>query len=122
MRLPIKPRPKSLAISHWAEVEPFLENTRAVLIHRPRYVSVHQISKKYAPHLAVETWCGTTYTGTKKFTFLDRIPKGRLLCERCEVNAFAHEQPSAESIMKKHVHLGRVIAQQTCCHTVKEHP
>lgn len=64
----------------------------------------------------------TTNTGTKKFTFLDRIPKGRLLCERCEANAWAHEQPSAESIMKKHVHLGRVVAQQTCCATKGDTP
>lgn len=122
MLIPIKPKPKSLAISHWTEVEPFIENTRAVLIHRPRHVAVHRISKKYAPHLAVETWCGTTYTGTKKFTFLDRIPKGRLLCERCEVAAFARDLPTAESIMKKHVHLGRVVAQQTCCSTKEPTP
>lgn len=122
MKLPIKPRPKSLAVSHWSEVEPFVENTRAVLIHRPRCVAVHRISDKYAPHLAVETWCGTTYTGTKKFTFLTRIPKKRLLCERCEANATKHEQPSAESIMKRHVHLGRVVAQQTCCKPTKEQP
>ena len=115
MKLAIKEKPRTMAVSHWTEVEPFVENARAVLIHRPRYVDVHQISEKYAPHLAVETWCGTGYTGTKKFTFLDRIPDGRLLCQRCEVNAFAHDQPTAESIMGHHVHLGHVVAQQTCC-------
>lgn len=115
MRLPIQPKPRSLAIDDWADCEPFVENTRAVLIHRVRYVGEHRISKKYEPHLAVETWCGTVYTGMRKFTFLDRIPDGKLLCERCEVAAFAHEQPTAASLVGHHVHLGRCIPQQTCC-------
>ena len=115
MKLPIKVRPKSLAIKHWRECEPFVENSRAVLIHRVRYVGEHRISEKYEPHLAVETWCGTVYTGMRKFTFLDRLPSGKLLCERCEVSAFAHGQPAAAEIVGGHVHLGRCIPQQTCC-------
>lgn len=118
MKLQIEPKPRSMAVSHWSEVEPFLENTRAVLIHRPRYVAEHQISERYSVHLAIEAWCGNGFTGRKQFTFLDRVPEGRLLCQRCEVAAFAHGQPSAESIMGAHVHLGRVVAQRTCCHGI----
>lgn len=115
MRLPIEAKRNSLAVDHWREVEPFVENTRAVLIHRPRYVSIYKISEKYHAHLAVEAWCGTSFTGLKKFTFLDRIPDGKLLCRRCEVAAFAAGQPTASSIVGGHVHLGKVVAQQACC-------
>lgn len=122
MKLPLKVRPKSLAVKHWHECEPFVENTRAVLIHRVRYVGEHRISKKYEPHLAVETWCGTVYTGMRKFTFLDDLPAGRLLCQRCEVAAIANDQPSAEQLVGRHVHLGKVVAQQVCCQATKEQP
>lgn len=115
MKLPIKTALKSLAVSHWTEVEPFLENSRAVLIHRPRYVAEHRISERWQPHLSVTAWCGNTFSGRKQFTFLDAPPEGRLLCERCEVAAFAKGQPTAESIVGHHVHFGKVVAVQTCC-------
>lgn len=115
MRLPIQPKPLSLAIDDWTDCEPFVENTRAVLIHRVRHVGVHKISDKWPAHLAVHAWCGTAYTGLKKFTFLDEPPHGRLLCERCEAIAVKHDQPSAEQLVGRHVHFGKVVAQQTCC-------
>jgi hypothetical protein len=37
MKLPIKAKPKSLAIYDYTECEPFVENVRAVLIHRVRH-------------------------------------------------------------------------------------
>jgi hypothetical protein len=116
MKLPIKARPKSLAIYDYTECEPFVENARAVLIHRVRYLSEHKISDRWPGHFAVQAWCGTSFTGhPKKFTFLDAPPEGKLLCERCEVAAFAANQPTAESIVGRHVHIGKVVAQQTCC-------
>lgn len=115
MKLPLKAKPKSLSFYDWDEAEPFVENTRAVLIHRPRFVSEHKISDKYPFHLSVQCWCGTSFSGRKQFTFLDRVPDGKLLCQRCEVAAFAANQPTAESIVGGHVHLGRLVAQQTCC-------
>lgn len=118
MKLQIDQKPQSLAVSHWSEVEPFLENTRAALIHRPRHVAEHRISERYPAHLAIEAWCGTVFSGRKQFTFLSRVPEGRLLCQRCEVAAFAKGQPAAGSIMGEHVHLGRVVAQRTCCHHI----
>lgn len=117
MKIPIERKPKSLAISHWTEAEPFVMNKRAVLIHRPRYVDEHQISKRWSPHLSIEVWCGSTFTGRKQFTFLNAPPEGRLLCKRCEVAAFAKDQPTAESIVGRHVHLGELVAVQACCTT-----
>lgn len=115
MIVKIKAKNKSLAVKDWTEVQPFVNNERAVLIHRPRHVAEHQISKRWAPHLAITTWCGNTFTGRRQFTFLDAPPNGRLLCQRCEVAAFAAGEPTAESITGGHVHLGQVIAVQTCC-------
>ena len=99
----------------WAACAPFIENSKAVLIHRPRRVTTHRISPKYAPHISVEAWCGNTATGSKKFTFLDAPPPGKLLCARCEQKAQQAGTPSSESIVGRHVHLGGVVAVQVCC-------
>lgn len=115
MKLPIRHKPRSLAVSHWSEVEPFIMNDRAVLVHRPRYVAEHQVSSRYAPHLSIETWCGSTFSGRRQFTFLESVPDDRLLCQRCEVAAFSKGQPTAESLVGRHVHLGKLVAAQTCC-------
>lgn len=99
----------------WSSCSPYVENSRAVLVHRPRYVTTHKIGERYKPHLAIEFWCGTSSTGTKKFTFLDAPPDGRLLCARCEAKAIEHGQPSSEQLTGKHAHLGGMVAIQICC-------
>ena len=115
MKLPIQRKPKSLAVRHWSEVEPFVMNDRAVLIHRPRYVSEHQISNRYESHLSVEAWCGTVFSGRKQFTFLDAPPEEKLLCARCEEVATKRNMPTAESLVGRHIHLGKLVAAQICC-------
>jgi len=100
---------------HWKESSPFIENTRAILIHRPRFVVTHKISEKYKSHIAIECWCGNSFTGTTKFTFLDVPPENKLLCARCESVAVKHGQPSAYELTGKHIHLGRLVPQQVCC-------
>lgn len=115
MKLPLKRHKNHRFGIAWKEASPFLENSRAVLIHRPRYVTTHKIGEKWKAHIAVECWCGNTFTGTKKFTFLDVPPSSKLLCARCEANAVNHGQPTAESITGRHVHIGRLVAQQMCC-------
>ena len=100
---------------HWTACEPYVENSRAVLIHRVRHVTTHQISEKYRPHLAVDCWCGNGMTGTKKFTFLAEPPSDSLLCARCEASAVAAGLPSTEELTGKHAHIGRVVAVKVCC-------
>lgn len=99
----------------WTSCPPFIENARAALIHRPRRVTTHKIGKKYSPHIAVECWCGASFTGTKKFTFLDAPPDGKLLCFRCEEKAVHMGQLPASTLVGGHVHTGTVVAVQTCC-------
>lgn len=99
----------------WTESLPFVENRRAVLIHRPRRVTTHQISEKDSPHIGMQCWCGTCFSGTTKFTFLDAPPDGKLLCLRCETEAVKAGLPSANQLVGHHVHLGRVVPEQVCC-------
>ena len=99
----------------WSECSPFVENSMAVLVHRPRSVSTHRISDKYKAHIAVRGWCGNHFTGLKKFTFLDAPPDGKLVCERCELLAVKAGEPSSHALVGRHVHLGHVVPQQTCC-------
>ena len=115
MKLPLKRRKDARFGIAWKEASPFIENSRAVLIHRPRYVTTHKIGEKWKAHISVECWCGNTFTGTKKFTFLDAPPEGKLLCARCEEMATKRNMPTAYELAGRHVHLGRLVPQQLCC-------
>lgn len=115
MKLPLKKRKDQRFGIPWTEASPFIDNSRAALSHRPRYVTTHKISEKYKAHISVECWCGTVFSGDKKFTFLDAPPANKLLCARCEQVATKHGQPPAESLTGSHVHIGRLIPQQLCC-------
>lgn len=99
----------------WASCKPFVENSKAVLIHRPRTVTMHRISEEYRPHIAVENWCGNTHTGGKKFTFLDSPPIGRIVCARCEENATKAGLLASSTLSGRHVCIGGVIAVSHCC-------
>ena len=115
MKLPLKRHKDHRFGIAWKEASPFIDNSRAVLVHRPRYVTTHKIGEKWKAHISIECWCGNSFSGTKKFTFLDVPPSSKLLCARCEANAVNHGQPTAESITGRHVHIGRLVAQQMCC-------
>jgi len=99
----------------WKACSPFLENARAVLIHRPRNVTTHKLSEKYDAHVSVTNWCGSTFSGGKHFTFLDAVPEGKLLCARCEEKAVNAGIQSSHELTGRHVHLGGVVAVQLCC-------
>lgn len=99
----------------WTSCSPFIDNSRAVLVHRPRYVTTHKISDRYKPHIAVELWCGGGFAGGRKLAFVDAPPDGKLLCARCEAKAVEAGLPSAAELAGQHVHIGRLVAQQVCC-------
>lgn len=99
----------------WLSCSPFLENSMAMLIHRPRRITTHKISEKYPAHLGIENWCGAVMTGMKKFTFLDAPPEGRIVCARCEDAAIAAGLPSSTELAGRHVHTGGVVAVMRCC-------
>lgn len=69
----------------WASCAPFVENSRGVLIHRPRTVQTVTIHKE--PHIAVLNWCGNGFAGKRNLSFLAAPPEYKLLCARCEAQA-----------------------------------
>lgn len=132
MKLPIKSRREKehpfhighkwfLPSLYWTKSKPFLENKRATLIHRPRYIDTIRRRKSENGRregdrwLAIEAYCGSTFTGTDKFTFHDTPPEGRIVCERCEMSAIEAKLPSSDKLAGKHVHVGKVMAIRTCC-------
>lgn len=115
LKLPLKIKPFNRRNgTPWSSCLPFVDNERALLLHRPKCVTVFKCGN-YPSHLAVENWCGNTHTGTDKFTFLETCNGVKLLCARCEENAISQGLPSADELSGHHVHKGKVIAYQTCC-------
>lgn len=95
-------------------LHPFVENSRGVLVHRPRSGTTYNLHK--VPHIAVSMWCGHTTTGDgKHLTFLPAPPDGKVLCARCEAAAVEAGLPTADELAGKHVHVGGVRAVITCC-------
>ena len=109
-----KPKRLSSKQAPWKACLPFVDNSRASLIHRPRSGSTYSIHKN--PHIAVQFWCGMAVTASDgHLSFLDSPPDGKILCEKCEANAVKNGLPSADELAGKHVHKGRTVAVVTCC-------
>lgn len=101
---------------NWKSCLPFLENSRAVLIHRPKSVStVAKSVVSKVPYLVSTMWCGNTMIGSRHWTFLEAPPEGKIVCARCEAMAISHGLPSSDSLVGSHVHKGGVKAFITCC-------
>lgn len=103
----------------WSRCLPFVENSRATLIHRPRRVFVYNTVGR--AHLAVHYWCGNSVTGRKNLTFLPTVPETKLICARCEGMARAAGELSTDTLCGRHVHLGKCFAVRTC-HTEEPQP
>jgi len=101
---------------NWKSCLPFLENKRAILIHRPRAVATIAKSavSKY-PYMVADMWCGTSMCGQENWTFLSAPPEGKVVCARCEAMAVSQGLPSSDELVGHHVHIGRVRAVITCC-------
>jgi len=97
----------------WSSCLPFVENSRGILIHRPRSVMTYTQYK--TPYIAVGMWCGNSQNGEKNFTFLSVPPEKAILCERCELLAVAAGLPTADELAGRHVHKGGVKAFKSCC-------
>ena len=116
--------PKRPAKSHrekliaWKASLPFLDNSRAALVHRPRTVQTVTIHKE--PHIAVLNWCGNGFAGKRNLTFLAAPTEDKLLCARCEAHAVEAGLPSAAELAGRHVHIGHVVAVRVCCNNQEE--
>lgn len=109
-----KPRHISAKQAPWKACLPFVDNSRGMLLHRPRNGSTYNIHKH--PHIAVQFWCGMVVTASDgHLSFTDSPPEEKILCEKCEAAAVANGLPSASELAGKHVHIGRTKAVITCC-------
>lgn len=100
----------------WLSCLPFLENKRAVLIHRPRAVATvakSAVSKR--PYLIATMWCGSSMVNSEHWTFLEAPPVEKIVCARCESLAVLSGLPSSASLAGAHVHIGGVKAVKYCC-------
>lgn len=97
----------------WSSCAPFVDNSRALLIHRPRAVTTYKTNR--VPHTAVHYWCGNCSSGVNVFTFLDALNGEKLVCARCEEMAIAQGLPSSDELLGRHVQKGKLIAVKTCC-------
>lgn len=114
LKLPLKPTHFQRDRGHpWKACTPFVDNRRAVLIHRPYNVTTYRLHNK--PHIGVHFWCGNSASGSDIFTFTDALDGKKLLCARCETAAVAAGLPSADELSGRHIHTGKIVAVQTCC-------
>ena len=101
-------------IARWRDSEPFVENERGLLIHRPRYVNVYSCRGK--AHISVKYYCGNCVSNSRGgLTFLGEPPPDALLCAFCEARAVMAGLPTATSLAGRHVHTGKLRAIMTCC-------
>lgn len=101
---------------NWTSCLPFLENKRAVLIHRPRAVAtVAKSAITRYPYLISTMWCGTSMVHSEHWTFLETPPEGKIVCARCEALAVQNGLPASSELAGKHVHIGGVRAVKYCC-------
>jgi hypothetical protein len=99
----------------WKTSAPFVKNTRGRLIHRPRVVNLYN-PVDMPPHLSVHYYCGQQTTNNQNnLTFTDTLGEEELLCEMCETNARKIKLPTAESILRRHIHTGKIKLMQRCC-------
>jgi hypothetical protein len=103
---------------YWKKAMPFVENSRAKLIHRPASVNEHINCKMR--HISIHYYCGATATGLENFTFLEAPPDGALVCAVCEARAVMAGLPAAKEIAGRHVHIGRMKPVMTCVHGTGE--
>lgn len=103
------------AVFYWKEMLPFVENKRAILIHRPRRATTYNLGPKWGPHVAINYWCGATQTGRDNFVFHSDPPKQKLVCNVCETRAVMAGQLTSDELAGRHVHKGRLKAIQYCC-------
>ena len=96
--------------------EPFIFNTRGVLMHRVRFCKIHTCLYDTIGHchFSFEYWCGNCTT-SEHCELYDHPPENRVLCERCEAMAVSHGQPPADELAGYHVHKGRARVFKTCC-------
>lgn len=93
---------------------PFWDSPMQILVHRVRRATAYYVDGEFS-HLAVQYWCGNNGHSARNGRLLERPPKHKLVCERCEAMVKQKGLPSSDSLVGHHVHVGRAQAVKTCC-------
>jgi len=111
-------RPPLDTVIQWRESLPFFFNRRGVLIHRVR--SALTFVRGGVPgHSWIHYLCSNTGS-LDRGELLAEPPADRLVCAQCEAFAASHGMPSADELCGRHVHVGKIRAEQTCCRDQRE--
>lgn len=102
------------AAALWTKSEPFVENARGYLIHRPRSVTTRRSYRDKHPYISVHYLCGLSTNGDKNLTFLDAPPIGSVVCHACEARALMIGLPSSSELAGRHVCTGKLKIHNTC--------
>lgn len=116
IKLETRKGPRDSRERPWKSALPFYLNDNGVLVHRVESVSTHYVHAN--PHRSVHYLCGNITVSDG--VFLEEPPKGRLVCAACERAAARQKKPTADALVGRHVHTGRMVAQQVCCSHEKE--
>lgn len=93
---------------------PFFKNSRGLLIHRVKSVTIYRYRRDgEISHYGTAYLCGNQTTAIGEF--LSEPPASRLVCAACEHAASKQRLPSADEIVGRHVHVGRIRVERTCC-------
>lgn len=105
----------SFRVKRWRRALPFFYNPRGLLIHRVRAVTSHLREDGKVKHTSVHFYCGNFQFMRAGCELFAKPGANRLVCARCEAFAQMKGKPSADQLVGRHVHVGRIIAQRTCC-------
>jgi hypothetical protein len=70
-----RPKDTRSAVAVWVSCLPFVDNERAVLIHRPKAVQSFKIHR--LPHLGVDYWCGGQAAGNSATVTVGQLRAAR---------------------------------------------
>lgn len=100
-------------VRHWTKALPFFFNHRGLLVHRVHSALTFLNAKGEDRHSSIHYFCGNG--GCLDYGELLADPGKRLICARCEFLAQSNRKPSADQIVGRHCHVGRIRVEQTCC-------
>lgn len=99
----------------WKKVAPFFTNPRGVLTHRVKAGTTFLNHDGSLRHWHVWYWCGNGANGHGVDGWKFPPDPEAVVCAFCEAMAIKAGQPSSDTIVGRHVHIGGVKAFRTCC-------
>jgi len=91
---------------------PYINNPRAVLIHRPRWINIYGCKR-----MAIRSYCGQVIHSKAKnlVKMAHQVDRNQVVCLHCENKAVEAGLPSTTQLHIHHVCVGGVKAFSQCC-------